>query len=140
MRLVTQARQFMREADRVFDAVSRYELPPSRLSDADSDDGGWLVLRSVGPVPADPTAVEALAEVDRALVGVRADAERAATLIPGLESHVKCVLAACTDVRRSCVRIDDDGRPDISYSEDLRKLTVTLDEFMDVGAALRCGA
>ncbi|MCZ4604452.1 hypothetical protein O3S80_11985 [Streptomyces sp. Lzd4kr] len=144
VRLVTQARQFMREADRVFDAVSRYELSPRRdyptktVTTAD----GWSFDVSVGPVPADPTDVEALAEVDRALVGVRADAERAATLMPGLESHVKCVLAACTDVRRSCVRIDhdDDGRPGISYSEDLRKLTGTLDEFMDVAAALRRGA
>lgn len=68
VRLVTQARQFMREADRVFDAVSRYELSPRRdyptktVTTAD----GWSFDVSVGPVPADPTDVEALAEVDRA--------------------------------------------------------------------------
>ncbi|GHH24787.1 hypothetical protein [Streptomyces rubradiris] len=144
VRLVTQAGEFMREADRVFDAVARYELSPRRayptktVTTAD----GWSFDVPVGPVPADPKDVEALAEVDRALVGVRADAERTATLMPGLESHVRRVLAACTDVRRSCVRIDhdDDGRPDSSYPKDLLNLREALNEVKAVAAALRRSA
>ncbi|MFE7030785.1 hypothetical protein ACFU9Y_10795 [Streptomyces sp. NPDC057621] len=144
VRLVTQAGEFMREADRVFDAVARYELssrhdyPTKTVTTAD----GWSFDVPVGPVPADPKDVEALAEVDRALVGVRADAERTATLMPGLERHVSRVLAACTDVRRSCVSIDhdDDGRPDGSYPKDLLRLTGALNEFKEVAAALRRSA
>ncbi|WNO76947.1 hypothetical protein [Streptomyces sp. AM8-1-1] len=144
VRLVTQAGEFMREAGRVFDAVARYELSPRRdyptktVTTAD----GWSFDVPVEPVPADPKDVEALAEVDRALVGVRVDAERTATLMPCLESHVSRVLAACTDVRRSCVSIDhdDEGRPDSSYPADLRKLTGALDEFKEVAAVLRRSA
>ncbi|MGW4438006.1 hypothetical protein ACWELO_19965 [Streptomyces sp. NPDC004596] len=144
VRLVTQAGEFMREADRVFDAVARYELSPPHdyPTKTVTTTEGWSFDVPVGPVPADPKDVGALAEVDRALVGVRADAERTATLIPGLESHVSRVLAACTDVRRSCVSIDHDhdGRPDSSYPGDLLKLTGALNEFKEVAAALRRSA
>ncbi|MEU6655675.1 hypothetical protein ABZ904_41475 [Streptomyces sp. NPDC046900] len=144
VRLVTQAGEFMREADRVFAAVVQREHSPRRdyPTKTVTTPDGWSFDVPVGPVPAGPTDVEALAEVDRALVGVRADAERTATLMPGLESHVSGVLVACTDVRRSCVSIthDDDGRPDSSYPADLLKLTGALNEFKEVAAALRRGA
>ncbi|WP_331719952.1 hypothetical protein [Streptomyces sp. NBC_00147] len=140
VRLVTQVGEFIREADAAFDAVVRHERSdhhyPTRTV---TSEDGWSFDVPVGPVPADPTDVEALAGVDRALVGVRAEANRTAALMPDLETHVSHVLAACTDARRFCVSIDhdDDGRPDSLYPRSLRSLKKAVCAFKETAARRR---
>lgn len=143
VRLVTQVGEFMREAHNVAEAVARYELSPRRDYPTKTVTvDGWTYDVPVEPVPANPRDVEELAWVDRALVGVRAEADCTATRIPGLENHVRRVLAACNDLRGSCVSIDfdDDGRPESFYPRDLLRLEDALTAFKGEAAALRGGA
>ncbi|MFF7890218.1 hypothetical protein ACH40F_58400 [Streptomyces sp. NPDC020794] len=141
VRLVTQVGEFMREADRVVDAVIQHELSPRRdFPTKTVTVGGWTFDVPVEPV-ADPRDVAELAWLDRALVGVRDAAECTATLIPGLENHVRWVLEACNELRGSCVLIDydDDGRPESFYPRDLLRLEDALTAFKEGAAALRGG-
>jgi hypothetical protein len=142
VRLVIEVEEFIREAEAVFDAVIRYELsdhdyPTKVVTTTD----GWSFDVPVGPIPVRPGDVEALAGVDRALVGVRAEAVRTAALMPDLEAHVSRVLTACTDVRRFCVSIDvdDDGKPDSFYPKYQRELKEAKRAFKEAAAELRLG-
>ncbi|MFJ8563026.1 hypothetical protein ACIRD0_37310 [Streptomyces microflavus] len=137
--LVGQVEEFMLEADRVFIAVARYETePPVYATQRVTDGHGWFFDVPVRPTEAasDPKDVEALSELDGALVGVRTDAKRAATLMPHLDIYVTDVLTACNDIRRSCVyiHIDDEGRPDSDYPARLQDLKRALGAFKEAAA------